>query len=144
MIKLLSKLFDRTFIRYFLVGCVNFVTGSGAMFLCYNLFHFSYWAASAVNYIIVGIISFTLNRSFTFKNKDDVGQVAVKFVINIAASYLIAYGAAKPLVYMLLSGRTQKVRDNIAMVCGMVLFALLNYLGQRFFVFRYDPEKEQG
>lgn len=144
MIKLLGKLFDKALIKFFLVGCVNFVAGSGAMFLCYNLFHFSYWVSSAVNYIIVGIISFTLNRRFTFNNSDAVGSVAVRFVINIAACYLIAYGAAKPLMYMLLSGRTQKVRDNIAMVCGMVFFACLNYLGQRLFVFRYDPENRQG
>ena len=142
MIKLFSKLFDKALIKFFLVGCVNFVAGSGAMFLCYNLLHFSYWASSAVNYIIVGIISFTLNRIFTFKNRDDVGSVAVRFVVNIAACYLIAYGAARPLAYHILSGQSQKMRDNIAMVCGMVFFACLNYLGQRFFVFRYDPENK--
>ena len=143
ILKLFSKLFDKALIKFFLVGCVNFVAGSGAMFLCYNLLHFSYWVSSAINYVIVGIISFTLNRIYTFENRDDVASVAVRFVINIAACYLIAYGAARPLVYHVLSGRSEKVRDNIAMACGMVLFACLNYLGQRLFVFRYDSEKKR-
>ncbi|CAM5192944.1 hypothetical protein UACE39S_04893 [Ureibacillus acetophenoni] len=61
---------------------------------------------------------------------------AIRFAINIAICYLLAYGIAKPLTMSLLAETTEKVQDNVAMFVGMVLFTLLNYVGQRFFAFK--------
>ena len=60
----------------------------------------------------------------------------MRFVLNIAVCWLLAYGIAKPLMLYLLSGAQEKVRDNVAMLAGMVLFTGFNYLGQRLFAFR--------
>ena len=54
----------------------------------------------------------------------------VKFAVNIAVCYLLAYGMAKPFALWVLSGAGEKVQTNIAMFVGMVLFTGLNYLGQ--------------
>ncbi len=62
----------------------------------------------------------------------------VRFVINIAVCYLLAYGISKPLMLHLLSGQSQQFRENVAMLFGMVLFVALNYIGQRFFTFRKE------
>jgi hypothetical protein len=58
------------------------------------------------------------------------------FALNIAVCYFVAYGAAKPAVNFLLSSAPQKARENIALFTGMCLFTGLNYLGQRFVVFK--------
>jgi hypothetical protein len=58
------------------------------------------------------------------------------FVFTIAISYLLAYGIAKPMMYHVLSNRSQKFRDNTAMLAGMCLFTGLNYIGQRFVAFK--------
>ena len=50
--------------------------------------------------------------------------------------YLVAYGVAKPLILLILSDYSIKVQENIAMFVGMCLFVGLNYIGQRFFVFK--------
>ena len=60
----------------------------------------------------------------------------LRFAANIAVCYALAYGAAKPLVRLLLSGASAAVRDNVSMLAGMVLFTACNYLGQRFFAFK--------
>ena len=65
-----------------------------------------------------------------------------RFVINISICYAIAYGIAKPLVRMLLSGQSVKIQDNGAMLVGMVLFVVINYLGQRLFVFKKEVAGE--
>ena len=52
----------------------------------------------------------------------------VKFAVNIAVCYLLAYGMAKPFALWVLSGAGEKVQTNIAMFVGMVLFTGLNYL----------------
>ena len=48
----------------------------------------------------------------------------------------IAYSIAKPFAMYLLSGYSITVQENIAMFIGMVIFTGLNYLSQRFIVFR--------
>lgn len=131
----LAKLFDRTFWKFILVGIANTIVGTGIMFLFYNVFHLSYWISSASNYLFGSIFSFVLNRMFTFQSKKNVGKTLPKFVLNITVCYLLAYGAAKPLVAWILSGLPENIQDNVAMLVGMCAFVGLNYIGQRYYVF---------
>ena len=110
------------------------------MFGLYNLVHCSYWVSSAANYILTSILSFFLNKYFTFKNKEQSISRVLRFVINIAVCCGVAYGIAKPLCHALLSNVSVAVRDNVSMLVGVVLFTGLNYLGQRFFAFK--PKEE--
>ena len=89
-----------------------------------------------MNYVICSIVSYFLNKYFTFQNKERSWKIVIKFIINITVCYLIAYGVAKPLVAHVLSGQTVTIQENGAMLVGMVLFVILNYLGQRFFAFK--------
>ena len=132
----MSKLFDKTMVKFLLVGVVNTLVGAGTMFLLYNLAHCSYWISSAANYVVGGIVSFFLNKYFTFQNKDwSWGQVG-KFIVSVSVCYLLAYGLAKPLALHLLAGQSQSIQENVAMLVGMCLYTALNYLGQRFFAFK--------
>lgn len=136
--KKLRELLDPSLLRFLLVGCVNTLVGSAIMFGLYNLAGWSYWASSAANYILTSILSFFLNKYFTFRSKQwSVGEV-LRFALNIAMCYLLAYGVAQPLVRWLLNDASVTVRENVAMVVGMVLFTCCNYLGQRFFAFKKD------
>lgn len=136
MKKLLKKLLDPSLFRFLVVGCINTAVGSAIMFGLYNLAGCSYWLSSAANYSLTSILSFFLNKHFTFRSRRYSAAEVARFVLNIAVCYLIAYGAAKPLIRWLLSGASQSVRDNVSMLAGMVLFTGCNYLGQRFFAFR--------
>ena len=100
---LLRKIFDKTFWKFIMVGVINTLFGTAVMFACYNLLHFSYWVSSAANYIFGSILSYFLNKHFTFQNKSRSWKTVLKFVVNISVCYLIAYGAAKPAVSALLS-----------------------------------------
>ena len=132
----MKKIFDPTMVKFLLVGVVNTLVGTGTMFLLYNLAQCSYWVSSAANYVVGGVVSFFLNKYFTFQNKErSWGQVA-RFIFTIGCCYLIAYGGAKPIVMWLLAGQSVKVQENVAMLVGMGLYTILNYFGQRFFAFR--------
>ncbi|MCF0138004.1 MAG: GtrA family protein [Oscillospiraceae bacterium] len=131
-----KKLLDKTFWKFLLVGCINTVFGTTIMFVFYNCLHLSYWLSSASNYFFGSILSYFLNKYFTFKYKERSLRVIGRFVINICVCYVVAYGIAKPLTLQLLSGVSVTVRENVAMLVGTVLFTLLNYFGQRFFAFR--------
>lgn len=139
---MIRKLFDITFWKFILVGIVNTLVGTAVMFGCYNLLHFSYWVSSAANYVVGSVVSYFLNKNFTFRNKSKDPMVLVRFVVNITVCYLLAYGIAKPLVRRILSGSSVSIQENGAMLVGMCLFVGLNYLGQRFFAFRERKEEE--
>lgn len=133
--KIKNKL-DITFFKFILVGIANTIIGTAVMFIAYNVFHFSYWISSAANYVVGSVCSYFLNKYFTFQNKEKSPVILLKFVVNITVCYLIAYGGAKRLILLLLSGFSKQWQDNVAMVCGMGLFVILNYFGQRFFAFK--------
>ena len=135
-----SKLIDMTTIKFLVVGVINTLVGTGVMFVLYNFFSVSYWISSAANYVVGSILSYFLNKYFTFQNKEKSLKQIIRFIINIAACYLLAYGAAKPLVTMVLSGMNEKVQGNVAMLAGMCLFVILNYFGQRWFVFKGEEK----
>ena len=68
--KQLKNLFDEKLLKFILVGVVNTLVGMAIMFGLYNLAHCSYWVSSAANYILTSILSYFLNKYFTFKNKE--------------------------------------------------------------------------
>ncbi|MBQ3662719.1 MAG: GtrA family protein [Clostridia bacterium] len=135
-----KKFFDIKFWKFILVGIANTLFGSAIMFLFYNAFHFSYWVSSAANYVFGSILSYFLNKHFTFRKKGDTLKSVLRFTVNILLCYLLAYGIAKPLIARLLSTSTISIQENVAMLAGMVLFVAFNYIGQRFFVFRDKEE----
>ncbi|MBR0127856.1 MAG: GtrA family protein [Firmicutes bacterium] len=136
------KYVDRKLGRFIIVGIINTIVGCGVMFGLYNLFGCSYWVSSAANYVVGSILSYFLNKYYTFRHKGDMLGSAFRFVINIAVCYLLAYGIAKPLVLHFMPG-SQRLQENVAMFVGMCLFTGFNYLGQRLFAFRNTEEAER-
>ena len=130
------RLIDKTLAKFILVGLVNTAVGSAIMFGLYNLAGCSYWLSSAANYIIGSIVSFLLNKYFTFSVKSWTWFMVFAFAVNIAVCYFIAYGIAKPVINYLLQNNPKNIRENTALFIGMCLFTGLNYLGQRLIVFK--------
>ena len=131
-----NKLFDKITLKFLLVGIINTLVGNGVMFLLYNLFGVGYGISTAANYIVGSVVSYFLNKYYTFKQTQKSVKEVIRFVINIVVCYAIAYGAAKPIAYLIFSGFSKGVKDNLAMLAGSGMFILLNYFGQRFFAFK--------
>lgn len=140
----LKRLIDPTMFRFLLVGVVNTLVGWGVMFGLYNLagLHawgdLGYWISSAANYVAGSVVSFFLNKHFTFQNTEKGPGVVLRFVLNISVCYLLAYGLAKPAVSWVLRSfpLSEQLQGNLTMLAGSGLFVVLNYFGQRFFAFR--------
>ncbi|NOW87144.1 putative flippase GtrA [Clostridium beijerinckii] len=132
----INQITDIKIIKFLIVGGINTLIGVGVMLVFYNIFGFNYWISSVANYIVGSIISYLLNKYWTFKNKNKSFKIIIKFIINVLICYLLAYGIAKPFVKIALSGVRERVQENVAMLIGMILFTILNYFGQRFFAFK--------
>ena len=132
----LQKILDITFWKFVLVGIINTLVGTTVMFVAYNLLHFSYWVSSASNYVVGSIVSYFLNKYFTFQNNEkSLGQL-LKFIVNITVCYLLAYGLAKPVVSWILQNQSKSIQDNCSMLVGRGAFVVFNYIGQRLIVFK--------
>lgn len=133
---MMRMLENKTFIKFVFVGVLNTIFGTAIMLTCYNIIHMNYWLSSACNYFFGSILSYFLNKNFTFQNRERSWRIIWRFVINILICYLLAYGIAKPLVRFLLSGSTKVIQENGAMLVGMVFFTVINYWGQKHFAFK--------
>ena len=142
----LLKIFDKTFLKFIAVGIINTLFGMAIMFYCYNILDLGHWFSSAMNYLFGGILSYFLNKKYTFEVKETSQKAIIRFAINLTVCYLIAYGVAQPLALYLFQGAGEKLQGNIALGIGMGLFVLLNYVGQRFWAFKQDEatEPEKG
>ena len=144
MLSKLKQVFDPTLFRFLLVGVVNTLVGCGVMFGLYNLAGLhawgdaGYWLSSAANYAAGSIVSFFLNKHFTFRSREKGPGVVLRFVLNISLCYLLAYGLARPAVGWVLGELelSGQLRGNLTMLAGSGLFVVLNYFGQRFFAFK--------
>lgn len=123
---------------FIIIGIVNTLVGTAIMFGLYNLAGASYWVSSVTNYVLTSILSFFLNKRFTFEYRDNSIRAAVRFAANIIVCYMIAYGIAKPFTCVVLHSASEVVQDNIALFVGMVLFTVCNFVGQKYFAFKQE------
>ena len=135
MRKLLA-LFDAKLWKFLLVGLLNTLVGDGLSFVLINLTALGMWWSTAIPTALASVMSYFLNKYFTFQNTETGWRPVFRFALNIAACYLLAYGIAIPLMQMALSGYDHTLRDNLSKLVGMCLFVGFNYLGQRLFAFR--------
>lgn len=138
----MAKLIDQSIPKFLLVGVLNTLVGAGIMFLLYNVAGWGYWPSTAANYLVGGVVSFFLNKYFTFQNRERSWRQVVKFIVTVAVCWVLAYAIAKPLVLRVLSGQSVKLQENVAMLAGMCIYTGLNYFGQRFFAFKQESKKD--
>jgi len=133
-----QRVFDKTFLTFLVVGVVNTLFGTAIMFVLYNVFGCSYWVSSFCDYFFGSILSYFLNKRFTFHYQGTDWRSIAKFAANIVVCYLIAYSLALPLTRHALESLhlSKAVVENVAMLVGTGLFMVINYLGQKFFAFR--------
>ncbi len=142
----MKRFIDRTLVEYLIVGILNFILCTGIMFLLFNLWGVSTHLAPLVNYGL-GSVNWYLSCKFiVFRERQSTGQQLLRFVTEVLICYLVSYYViARPCAALLLRservselfafGGAEKVRGNCEMTVGAFSYAILNYFGQRYFVF---------
>lgn len=158
-----KKFIDKKTLKFLVVGVANTAVGMGIMLLLSFIFNStvpefaarlvftlgttdytaSYIISSAVNYVAGGILSYFLNKYWSFGNREKSKIIVAKFIITVVISYAASYLGAKPLMELLLkrSGIAVAWKEFISLIAGAGLYTVLNYFGQRFFAF---AEKNHG
>ena len=131
-------------IHFGIVGVINTLMGWGIMAVLYNFIHMNYWLSSGISYFIGSVFSYHANGKLTFKVEHKDKWLPWRFAINIIVCYLVAFGVAQPLVRYLLASQPVVIVDNVAMVLGMCIFVVINFFGQKLFVFRKTRHRCSG
>lgn len=139
-------------IHFGMVGVINTFLGWVIMAVLYNLIHMGYWVSSGISYFIGSVFSYHANAKLTFKVEKRDKWLPWRFALNIIVCYLVSFAVAKPLTGRLLyllgltyGGRVSaKLMDNIAMIFGMGIFIVMNFFGQKLFVFRTGRHKNEN
>ena len=151
-----KRLFDRTLLIYTIVGILNFILCTLLMFVLYNQLHVSEHIAPVVNYGLGSLIWFLSCRYLIFPERQTTPKLLLRFILEVVVCYGLSYYVIAPLVGNLILqwekvlsffsfGGVAKIEGNCSMTVGMIAYAVLNYFGQRYFVFhpRFDRKKEQ-
>ena len=131
----MKRLFDVSMLKFLLVGVGNTLLSTVLMFALEGL---GYWPSTAIAYVAGAVLSFFLNRRFTFHSEETLGRSAVKFALNVAVCYVLGYGLARGLMGILApwSPLSPLWWERLSKLVGMGLYTVLNYFGQRFCAFR--------
>lgn len=133
--KIKDMIVDKTFGKFIIVGVINTIVGTSVMFIVYNVLQMNYWISSASNYLVGSIVSYFLNKYYTFQDRKKSYKQVILFIINITICYCVSYGLARHFVRWVMQGFDKYWYENIAMIVGMGMFIILNYFGQHILVF---------
>jgi len=122
------SLVDRTLIRFALVGLINSVSGLLIIFLAMYS-GFDDVLANAIGYSWGFMISFILNKNWTFINR---GSVATNFARFLVVT-LVAYFLNLITVILMIDGL--QVNAFISQSLGVPVYAVISYLGCKHYAF---------
>lgn len=146
----IKSLFDIKLWKFLLVGLLNTIVGEGLKAAFLALTKMGPLPASLLATLIASVMSYFLNKYFTFRYQGDNKGAALRFSLNILLCWLLSNAIGLLLIYPLLTGasdgwfnglrligsKKNGAADYIATYSASVLFVGFNYLGQRFFAFR--------
>lgn len=131
--------------------------GSYGAHVLYNVADVSKHFAPIVNYGLGSIIWYLSCNYLLFPGHKTTSKQLLCFVLDIVVCYLLSYYLIGPYVSRLLLrshsvtrffsfGGTENIRGNCEMSVGSLSYALLNYFGQRYFVFsdRFAARKDRN
>lgn len=116
----------KQFIYYNIVGIANTLVGFsivfGLMFVGYEALH-----ANMIGYAIGAIVSFILNKKYTFKSTATPYTQAFKFFIVLGIAYILNY-----LTLQWLLGNTT---PYLAQLLSAIVYTVSSFVLAKFFVF---------
>lgn len=134
-----------SFTKFLLVGIINTLLGLSIMFTCLNIFEWSYWISTLIGNSSGALISYLLNRKFTFQSKVPYTKGASRFILVIIICYFLAFSISEGVSksFLVKSSYSPLLSQNeLSILLGSCLYTILNYLGQKYFVFKKKQNEQ--
>ena len=122
------------FSRFSLVGVINTFSGLTVIYGAKGLFGLGDVFSNMVGYGVGLIVSFLLNKSWTFRHEGEFLQSALRFFTAFAIAYPVNLG----VVFFLIE--QGGINSYIAQALGIPPYMIVFFLLSRYFAFRKNPD----
>ena len=124
-----SKLLNGSMLRFALVGCANTLLGFTVIMAAAWLLQLGDVAANAIGYGCGLLLSFVLNRRYTFRYEGRTAGALVRYLLAFAVSYGVNVGVL--VIFTAVLGQSSVLSQALA-VCS---YAIAFYALSRWVVF---------
>lgn len=118
------------FARYCLVGALNTGVGLSIIFAAMGVFQLSPVFSNAVGFAAAFLLSFALNRQWTFQSSRSLQSSFPLFVLVCAAGYALNFAALTSAIHIF------QVNAYAAQLMGVCAYTIFVFFGSRFLAFR--------
>ena len=127
----------KKFFRYSFVGIGNSLFCISIIFFLKNILNYSYWISSSVGYLVGLLITYFINRRFTFYSKNKGIFNFYSFVIGVVICYLISFYISNLFLNLIfVQVFNQTILTNLSLMLGFILYSILMFLYLNFIIFR--------
>lgn len=155
----IKKLLDKTFWIYVALGILNYAICNAVMLALHFMFEVETDSALYIEFAMQTMASFLLNRFVTFRGLKISRWWWIMFFVSVGVSYLIAkvllYKVFEYLItlpfFISIADWLQNLvakgkppldfRHALVMLACTFVYCVINYIGQRYYVFRSVKEK---
>jgi len=127
-----------SFVRFALAGAINTLIGTTIIVAFRYGAGWTYGMSTFFGNAAGASVSFLLNKAYTFRSGVPSSTAAVRFIAVVLICYFLAYNLGLRAAVILLNaiGMSDLPVEDHAILFGICLYTLLNYWGQKLFVFR--------
>ncbi len=122
--------------RFILIGIFNTFLGLTIIFAAKGIAGLNDFEANLLGYSFGLLISFFLNRKWTFRHNGRILPTATRFVMAFLLSYIVNLMT----VYGLRDGAG--LNSYLAQATGIIPYTVIFYLSSRYYVFREDRNQD--
>ncbi|WP_136417632.1 GtrA family protein [Herbaspirillum sp. ST 5-3] len=118
------------FFRYIIVGVANSMVGYGVIFGCMYLLGLSPEASNVAGYAVGLVVSYVLNRTYTFNSKQSRRAEFMRFLVVFAIAYGLNFVALLILIHQL------GLHEGASQIVAGVVYVLSAYAMNKYYVFK--------
>lgn len=118
------------FLRYIAVGVLNTLLGYFIIFACMYILGMNPVASNVAGYAVGLIVSYTLNRNYTFNSTQDRRTEIVRFLAVFAIAYALNFIALLLLIYEL------GMHEGVSQVAAGIVYVGSAFLMNKYYVFK--------
>lgn len=140
-----------TLMRYLLVGIANTLVGLSTIYFAMYILQLGVVSANAFGYSIGILLSFALNKTWTFSNGDHVVASFLRYILVLAVAYWANLATVlfadshfdlNPYAAVLFANTRFDINPYMAQAIGIIPYTAIGYLGSRYFAFRAPRDTE--
>lgn len=118
-----------TFVRYLAVGVANTVFGYGAILVMQLHFGFHPVLANTLGYTVGLLLSYALNRKYTFRSQRDHSKSAPIFIVAAGVCFAIN------ILTLQFSINILELPATVSQALAILTYTILFYVANRYLVF---------